>query len=108
MDVLLESNIERRSQKASVYRASQCLEMVHIDLCGQVTPPTPGGKQYFLLVVDDHSRYMWLELMATKDEAFTHFKRYKVAAELELNQKIKAFRSDRGGEFNSRAVVDFC
>jgi transposase InsO family protein len=51
---------------------------------------------------------MWLELMATKDEAFTHFKRYKVAAELELNQKLKAFRSDRGGEFNSRAVEDFC
>jgi hypothetical protein len=28
---------------------------------------------------------MWLELMATKDEALKHFKRYKVAAELELN-----------------------
>jgi transposase InsO family protein len=51
---------------------------------------------------------MWLELMATKDEAFTHFKRYKVAAELELNLKMKAFRSDHGGEFNSRVVMEFC
>jgi len=94
--------------KALVYRASQCLELVHIDLYGQVTPPTLGGKQYFLLVVDDYSCYMWLELITTKDEAFTHFKRYKAAAELELNLKMKAFRSDRGGEFNSRGVVEFC
>ena len=94
--------------RASAYRASGCLELVHADLCGHVTPPTPGGKLYFLLIVDDHSRYMWLELMATKDEALRHFKRFKAAAELELSCKLKAFRSDRGGEFNSGAFVEFC
>jgi hypothetical protein len=51
---------------------------------------------------------MWLELLATKDEALRHFKRFKAAAELELGCKLKAFRSDRGGEFNSRAFVEFC
>jgi hypothetical protein len=25
-----------------------------------VTPATPGGKHYFLLLVDDVSRFMWL------------------------------------------------
>ena len=94
--------------RASAYRASGCLELVHADLCGHVTPPTPGGKLYFLLIVDDHSRYMWLELMATKGEALRHFKRFKAAAELELSCKLKAFRSDRGGEFNSGAFVEFC
>ena len=94
--------------KASAYRASKGLELVHADLCGHVTPPTPGGKLFFLLIVDDHSRYMWLELMATKDEALLQFKRFKAAAELESGCKLKAFRSDRGGEFNSGAFVSFC
>jgi histone deacetylase 1/2 len=82
--------------------------MVHADLCEHVTPPTPGGKLFFLLIVDDHSRYMWIELMATKDEALLHFNRFKAAAELEFGCKLKDFRSDRGGEFNSRAFVSFC
>lgn len=54
--------------QASSYRADQGLELVHADLCGQINPPTPGGKSYFLLVVDDHSRYMWVELLKSKDE----------------------------------------
>jgi hypothetical protein len=28
---------------------------VHEDLCGPVTPATPGGRRYFLLLVDDLS-----------------------------------------------------
>jgi len=51
---------------------------------------------------------MWLELMATKDKALLQFKRFKAAAELESGCKLKAFRSDRGGEFNSGAFVSFC
>ncbi|XP_073355301.1 uncharacterized protein [Aegilops tauschii subsp. strangulata] len=44
-------------------RATTPLELVHADLCGPISPPTPGGKRYFLLLVDDHSRHMWLVLL---------------------------------------------
>jgi len=53
--------------QALAYRASAGLELVHGDLCGQITLPTVGGKSYFLLIIDDHSRYMWLELLVSKD-----------------------------------------
>jgi hypothetical protein len=46
--------------KATVYRATAGLELVHGDLCGHITLPTLGGKLYFLLIVDDYSRYMWI------------------------------------------------
>lgn len=83
------------------YRASKPLDLVHTDLCGQIRPKTPGGKNYFLLIVDDYSRYMWVELLTTKDEAFKCFKRVKALAETERGGKLRAFHSDRGGEFNS-------
>ena len=40
------------------FRAKEKLELVHGDLCGPVTPATPGGRRFFLLLVDDVSRYM--------------------------------------------------
>jgi len=79
-----------------------------MDLCGQITPPTPGGKSYFLLIVDDFSHYMWLEVLAAKSEALECFKRFRAAADLESGRRLKAFRTDRGGEFNSGAFVVFC
>ena len=94
--------------QATTYRAEHGLDLVHTDLCGPITPASPGGKQYFLLVVDDHSRYMWLELLKTKDEAFECFKKVQVMAEAEGRCKLRAFRSDRGGEFNSIEFRKYC
>jgi transposase InsO family protein len=90
------------------YRGSNPLDLFHADLCGKISPRTIGGKNYFLLIVDDHSRFMWVEFLATKDEAFKCFRRVKAPAETESNCKLKALRSDRGGEFNSLEFKEFC
>jgi hypothetical protein len=55
------------------FHTEEKLELVHGDLYGPVTPRTPGGKRYFFLLVDNASRYMWLVLLATKDEALAAF-----------------------------------
>jgi hypothetical protein len=55
------------------YHATEKLDLVHGDLCGPMTLPTLGGKWYFFLLVDDVSRYMWLVLLAMKDEALQAF-----------------------------------
>lgn len=46
----------------SLYQVENLLELVHRELCGPITPKTPAGNQYFLLFVDDSSRYMWVVL----------------------------------------------
>ena len=63
------------------YRASKVLELVHGDLCGPITPATPAGNKYFLLIIDDFSRYMWIVLLKTKDQALQDFRIVKMAAE---------------------------
>ena len=52
-----------------------------MDLCGPIKPLTLGGKSYFLLIVDDFSRYMWISLLAYKAEALQSFKKFRVMAE---------------------------
>lgn len=84
--------------QSSSFRASSGLELVHADLCGQINPVTPRGCSYFLLVVDDFSRYMWVELLKTKDQALSYFKKIKMRAEVDHGGRLKALRTD-GGSF---------
>lgn len=52
--------------------AADMLDLVRDDLCGPITPTTPSGSKYFLLLVDDMSHYMWLSLLGTKDLSGVH------------------------------------
>jgi hypothetical protein len=90
------------------YRALERLELVHGDLCGPVTPATLGGKCYFFLLVNDVSRFMWLVLLAMKDEAFSAFTTFKARAEAEAGRKIGTLCTDRGGEFMARGFAEYC
>ncbi|GKB86161.1 zinc finger, CCHC-type containing protein [Tanacetum coccineum] len=65
----------------AVFRAKKPLELIHADLCGPITPTTVGGSKYFLLLVDDFSRWSWVYTLTGKFEAFEAFKRYKKMVE---------------------------
>jgi hypothetical protein len=60
---------------------------------------TKGGKRYFMTLIGDASRYCYVSLLKTKDEALDYFKIFKAKAENQLERKIKRPRSDRGGEY---------
>jgi transposase InsO family protein len=77
------------------------LELVHGDLCGPVTPATPGGRRYFLLLVDNVSRYMWAVLLDAKAAAADAIKRLQAAVEAECGCKLRVLRTDNGGEFTA-------
>lgn len=48
---------------------------------------------------------MWTVLLKEKSEAFEKFKSVKMLAEQETKCVVKAFRSDRGGEFLSQNIT---
>jgi hypothetical protein len=48
------------------YHAESVLELVHGDICGPITPTTPNGNHYFILLVDDVSKFMWVKALASK------------------------------------------
>lgn len=91
----------------AVFRAQKPLQLVHADLCGPITPTSIGGSKYFLLLIDDFSRWMWVYTLSEKLEAFSVFKRFKLMVEKSSGYKIKALRTDRGGEFTSKDFTSF-
>ena len=70
---------------------------MHEDLCGLVTLATPGGRCYFLLLVDNLSRYMWVMVLGSKGEATDAIRRSQAAAETECGRKLRVLRTDNGG-----------
>ena len=94
--------------KASVWKASRGLELVHSDICGPISPTSASGRRYVINFIDDYSRKCWTFFLAEKSEAFRVFKEFKAAAERELGVELVCLRTDRGGEFNSKAFQEYC
>ncbi|MCO5570902.1 hypothetical protein L7F22_024632 [Adiantum nelumboides] len=46
--------------------------------------------------------------MKSKDETFSCFKKFLSSVETQSEHKLKALRSDNGGEYVSKEFVDFC
>lgn len=92
----------------TIFHAKQKLELIHGDLCGPITPPTPAGNRYFFLLVDDFSRKMWVFMLKEKHEVFDAFKRFRTLVEKGTEKRIKTFRTDRGGEFCSSSFNLYC
>ncbi|RVW68066.1 Retrovirus-related Pol polyprotein from transposon TNT 1-94 [Vitis vinifera] len=65
--------------------------------------PIHGNEQqYFITFIDDYSRYDYLYLIHEKSQSLDVFKNFKAEVENQLSKKIKAVRSDRGGEYYGR------
>ena len=60
-----------------------------------------GEFQYFITFTNDLSRYGYVYLMKHKSETFEKFKEFHSEVENRRGKKIKALRSDRGGEYRS-------
>ena len=62
-------------------------------------------------MVDDFTRYTWVEFLASKDEApqiiINHIKRVDKEAEVK-KAKVVSLRSDNGTEFRNAILSSFC
>ena len=76
--------------------------MIHIDICGPLTPTALGGYKYFITFIDYFSRYGYVELIHEKSDSLNVFKAFKAKVELQLGKPIKAMKFDRGGEYYRR------
>ena len=79
------------------------LDLVHSDVCGPFPVPTPHGKLYFIIFLDDHMHLINVQLPSSKDQALEAWNIVRAKWENVAERWIKVFRSDNGGEFLSFA-----
>jgi transposase InsO family protein len=76
-------------------------------LCGPITPATPRGRRYILILVDDATRYMWTTFLVDKSGVPESIKKIQAAAENKCGRKLKVFRIDNGGEFTLASFIEY-
>ncbi|GKA14457.1 zinc finger, CCHC-type containing protein [Tanacetum coccineum] len=88
-----------KKQFQNIKRETEVLELIHSDLCDLHATPSLGNKKYFVTFIDDASRFCYVYLLHTKDEALDKFKVFKTEFELQQGSLIKRFMTDRGCEY---------
>ena len=78
------------------------MNLAYIDICGPFPTASWNDHEYFITFTDNYSYYGYLDLFHEKSQSLDMFKIYKAEVENKLNKKIKAVRSDRGGEYYGR------
>ncbi|XP_022889256.1 uncharacterized protein LOC111404718 [Olea europaea var. sylvestris] len=89
-------------RKLGAERATDVLELIHTDICGPFPTTSWNGQQYFITFINDYSRFGFLYLIHEKSQSLDVFKSFKAEVELQLGKKIKAIKSNRGGEYYGR------
>jgi hypothetical protein len=78
-------------------RATWILELVHSDVFGHVSVPSLGGCLYYVSFIDEFSRETWIYFPRKKSEVFKKFKEFKSLVENQIDNKIKALRTNNIG-----------
>jgi transposase InsO family protein len=81
-------------------RSKALLELVHTNLM-QISTLLLGGALYLFTLLDDHSRKLWIYFLKRKSDTFQHFREWQALVEHQSGLKLKALRSDNGGEYTA-------
>nr|GEU73396.1 hypothetical protein [Tanacetum cinerariifolium] len=67
-----------------------------------------NGYRYFLSIVDDYSRRVWVHFLKHKNEAFSKFKEWKQLVKNQTGRKLKKLRTNNGLEFCNQKFNNLC
>lgn len=95
---LMAKQTRKSSPIRAIFITKKKLELIHGDICRPISPTTQAGNRYLFLLADDFTRFMWVYMLNSNDEAFGVFKKFRALVENGHNERIKIFRTDRGGE----------
>ncbi|CAI7883527.1 unnamed protein product [Closterium sp. NIES-53] len=90
------------------------LQTLHMDVWGPARVSGQGHERYFLLVVDDYSRYTTVFPLRSKGEVLEVLIDWIRGARRQLSESfgsdlpVQRLHSDRGGEFSSNLLRAFC
>ncbi|CAI7786534.1 unnamed protein product, partial [Closterium sp. NIES-54] len=105
---------QRAAPHSSFPPTTAPLQTLHMDVWGPARVSGQGRERYFLLVVDNYTRYTTVFRLRSKGEVVDVLIPWIRAVRLQLHERFGAdlpvlrLHSNRGGEFSSGLLRDFC
>jgi hypothetical protein len=83
-------------------------ELVHADLWGPAPVLSYTGFRFYLVLVDEFTKFTWVYLLKHKSDTFKIFTQFQAMVHTQFSLPIKTLRTDCGGEFTSTDFNTFC
>ncbi|CAI7781806.1 unnamed protein product, partial [Closterium sp. NIES-54] len=105
---------QRAALHSSFPLTSAPLQTLHMDVWGPARVSGEGRERYFLLVVDDYTRYTTVFPLLCKGEVVDVLISWIRTVRLQLRERfgtdlpVLRLHSDKGGEFSSDLLRDLC
>jgi len=102
--VCIQAKHIQKSIKVPVKRTTKPLELVHSDVCGPFSTPTLGDNRYYILFIDDYTRYtsVWLLPIKKAKTCTSTYQSFQARVD-SMGYEIERFRCDNGlGEYDNK------
>ncbi|CAJ2654890.1 unnamed protein product [Trifolium pratense] len=92
--------------KSTLISAST-FDLVHSDIWGPAPTPTMGGSRYFVIFIDDYSRFTWIYMMKNRHELSQIYTNFAKMIQTQFSKVIKVFRRDNAMEYRDSKLLSF-
>jgi hypothetical protein len=91
---------------SSAFRADNNFELIHCELW---TSPiiNISGCKYYLVILDDHSHFVWTFSLRVKSDTFPTLSNFFVSVSTQFSRTIKVIQCDNSHEFNNASSHTF-
>jgi len=86
--------------------AKSPFDLVHFDIWGPFGTTFVHGHKYFLTILDDCTRHIWIVVMNNKSEVSQKVKSFISMVERQFECKVKKIRSDNGPDYLLKEFYD--
>ena len=83
--------------------STNIFDLIHSDVWGPSSVSGIGGSRYFVVFVDDYSRYSWIFNMKHPFELLKVYSNFAKMVETQFSKRIKIFGSDNAFEYTQYA-----
>ncbi|GJX19518.1 retrovirus-related pol polyprotein from transposon TNT 1-94 [Tanacetum coccineum] len=83
------------------------LYLLHMDLCGLMRVVSVNGKKYILVIVNDYSRFTWVNCLRLKEEAPHFIIKFLKMIQVRFKVPVRCIRTDNGTGFFNQTLREY-